>query len=722
MIRTSTCIFVTALLFAVVCPAARADTLTFHVALDGKDTWSGKLPAANAAGTDGPFATLTKARDAIRLIKADGGLKGAVRVLVRAGTYYLPETLALSPTDSGTSDFPIAYEGYPNEKVVLSGGRPVDAWKPYRGQIVQCDLKAQGIDKPVFKQLFYNSRRQPLARVPNVDPKHPRSGGWMYVPRTVSIPDYDPAKDDRRWKEPYNATLKKHMTYEPTRVDPRRWAKPELAEVSVFPWQCWNNNLVPIERIDTDKQLITLADKGASYKIIRGNRFFIQNVFEELDAPGEWYLDRESATLYFWPPDDKLAESRVVVPVLNNLITLTGRGAKEPIHNVRIAGFTLGACGSAAVAMQSARDCTVAKSVFHNVGREAVYVGSHSSENRVLGCDITDTGASGIRLRGASETLVSNNHIHHLSVIQRNNPGVSVSGSKNVASHNLIHDCPRSGIVYSGSDNVMEYNRIHHVNFEAADSCIIGMFCGGSYEKAMTRLGNIVRYNYVSDSIGYRMKQPGHWESPCHTYGIRMDDLTSGVTVFGNIIVRTVSGAVQIHSGKDNVLENNIMVDGLSSQVCFSNSLSEFKKIKSDMSGNRFVRNIVSYGNPEARLFAVGGWTERMMAESDYNLFHAHGHVPVIRTLPGCKPADSFSKWKSFGYEKHSLLADPQFVDAANGDYRLRDDSPAWKLGFKRIPVEKIGLHADPDRVSWPVDDQKNIWREELLLETPISP
>jgi len=468
--------------------------------------------------------------------------------------------------------------------------------------------------------------------------------------------------------------------------------------------------------------VITLAGKGASYKIIAGNRFFVQNVFEELDSPGEWYLDRESATLYFWPPDDNLAQSEVVVPVLESAVHTTGSPSKNSyLRHVRVAGFHFQAYRSTAVNLQAAQHCTVAKSVFTNIGTLAVTIGSGSSNNRVVGNDITDTGLSGVTVRGGPGNLVSNNHIHHFSVILRNQSGISIRGRANVVSHNLIHDCPRSGITFSGADNLMEYNRIHHVNFEACDSCIIGMYCGGSYAKAKERMGNTVRFNFVSDSIGYCMRSPGHWVSPCHTYGIRMDDLTSGVTVYGNIMARTVSGAVQIHSGKQNVIENNILVDGLGSQICFSNSLAAFKKIESDMSDNRFVRNIVYYSDPKARLFAIGGWTEKMIAQSDYNVFYNPAKAFLISRLPGTRPDESFAKWRELGYEAHSIVADPLFVDPSKDDYRLRPDSPALKLGFKPIPVEKIGCMPGPDRASWPVDEQLDIWREELLLEPPLA-
>ena len=711
--------FAAALVAAALATGARCGEVRFYVATNGNDAWSGALRGPNAAKTDGPFATLTCARDAIRQLTGGKAPEQPVKVLVRGGTHYLPDTLALEPQDSGTATCPMAYEACRGEKVVLSGGRRITGWKPCKGKIQKCDLKALGLGGLRFKQLFYNGTRQPLARVPNADPTRPRTGGWMYVPKTFPVPDYDPAKHDRTWTKPYDPAMKSHLIYDPAKLDPTRWARPAEAEVSIFPWQCWNNNIVPVASIDTAKRVITLSGKGASYKIIRGNRFFVQNVFEELDAPGEWYLDTSTATIYFWPPDGKLATSEVVVPALDSVVAMRGDAkAKAFVRHVRIAGFTILASRSAAVSLSAAEHCTVAKCTFANIGREAVYVGAASSENRVAGNDITDTGTSGVRIRHGTRNTVSNNHIHHFSVVLRNHSGVAAGGKANIISHNLIHDCPRSGVTFGGAGNVMELNRVHHVNLEASDSCAIGMYCGGSYEKARAQMGNIVRYNFVSDTGGYSMQTPGTWRTPWHTYGIRMDDLTSGVTVLGNIIVRTVSGAVQIHSGQDNVLENNIIVEASRAQLCFSNTLAAFKKIESKMANNRFVRNIVCYKSPEARLFAIGNWTREMISESDRNLYWHFGQPLLNRCWPKRPEATSLDGWRKAGYDAHSLVADPLFVDPAHDDYRLRPDSPALKLGFKPIPVGKIGLFESPDRASWPVDEQLDIPREELLLNT----
>ena len=113
---------------------------TFFVATNGNESWSGRLPAPNANNTDGPFATLARARNAVRELKANSDTQAGITVAVRGGKYFLDQTLVLGPQDGGTRDCPIVYTAFPDEKPVLSGGRRITGWKPYRGKILRHEL------------------------------------------------------------------------------------------------------------------------------------------------------------------------------------------------------------------------------------------------------------------------------------------------------------------------------------------------------------------------------------------------------------------------------------------------------------------------------------------------------------------------------------------------------------------------------------------------------
>jgi hypothetical protein len=156
----------------------------YFVAVDGQDGWSGTLPAVNAGKTDGPFATLERARDEIRKLKAAGALQGPMTVHVRGGVYEIASTFTLGAEDSGTADSPVIYRAYQNEKPVLVGARKVTGFQPYKGGILQCPLKGTPLEGVVFRQLFFRGERMTMARYPNVDPRDPHGGTWAHVAAT----------------------------------------------------------------------------------------------------------------------------------------------------------------------------------------------------------------------------------------------------------------------------------------------------------------------------------------------------------------------------------------------------------------------------------------------------------------------------------------------------------------------------------------------------------
>ena len=187
---------------------------TFCVSPDGDDAWSGRFAEVNEAGTDGPFATLGRARDAVRALKGESqdGLKEPLTVMVRGGNYFLDQTLVLTEKDGGTADCPVTWSAYPGERPVLSGGRKIGGWRPYQGEILQCDLPQAAAGKWRFRQLFFNGGRQRRARYPKFEPGDPICSGWAFV---------DAAAED---VGSIAFEYKEHAF-------PRRWAKPQQAEV-----------------------------------------------------------------------------------------------------------------------------------------------------------------------------------------------------------------------------------------------------------------------------------------------------------------------------------------------------------------------------------------------------------------------------------------------------------------------------------------------------------
>lgn len=229
---------------------------------------------------------------------------------------------------------------------------------------------------------------------------------------------------------------------------------------------------------------------------------------------------------------------------------------------------------------------------------------------------------------------------------------------------------------------MIEYNDIRRANLETSDTGAIESL---GYEKRDS--GNVVRHNQILDVVGMDTTADGKFRTPHFSWGIYLDDFSSGTLIYGNIVARTVTGGICLHAGKNNVVENNILVDGRDRQV-------HLHPEGPDMTGNRFVRNIVAYSRPQAELFYLfQSWKRNQpgrFAECDKNLYWVAG--ADLRTLPTKNtPNGPFSAWRAAGFDKNSVVAAPKFVNAAKDDYRLAPDSPAFALGFKPIPVELIG-------------------------------
>ncbi len=304
---------------------------TFFVAPNGDDEWSGKLAEPDGMRTDGPFATLGRARDAVRELKDKRAPSSPITVMVRGGKYYLEHSVVFGPEDSGSREFPITYKAYPGEKPVLSGGRTISGWKPYKGKILKAQIPEAKGGKWKFRSLFFNDQRQTRARYPNLDPQNPIYGGWAFM-------------------EGYGYTDGERLgviTYR-RGTFPHHWTKPQEGEVNMFVEANWHNDFVPIKAVDEQSRTITLTRRtrwgidvapgaiheplvaplaswwGMKTRGAPGARFRVENLLEELDQPGEWCLDSDEGIVYFWPPDDSLEQQEVVAPLLNRLIDLQG--------------------------------------------------------------------------------------------------------------------------------------------------------------------------------------------------------------------------------------------------------------------------------------------------------------------------------------------------------------------------------------------------------------
>lgn len=603
--------------------SASLATAEVFVSPAGSDAWSGSLSAPNAAGNDGPKATLAGALTTARQTKQ--GAAGYT-ITLREGTWYLPATVQLGPDDSGTADQPTRLRAYPDEHPRLVGGRRIQVFEPDAGPVYRADLKQLGLGGVAFRQLFCNGERLPLARYPNVDPADPLHAGYLYV----EAPATEGSKRSFRYHE----------------GDLPEWRQPEGADV--FFWHSHNyyNTIVKLKSVDRATRAIEL-DRD-TYGAIVGNdaeRYYLENLREALDAPGEWYLDREQSVLYLYPPE-KSAESVIEVPTIDRAIAL-GEGT----HDVVIEGLTIEVARTHGVRMDGTERCTVAKCVIGHTGASpeiggwgpwedcagvGIFGGHH---NRVIGCDISDVGSHGVKLRGGdhetlepSDNAAENCVIHHTGVIWKQGCGVRMEGVGNRFSRNLVHHCPRFAVIFGGNNQVIELNHLHTLNLETCDTG--ATYTGG--RDGLSPRGSIQRFNYIHDIGGYG-RENGKWASPVFSWGIYLDDLASGVEVYGNIVVGARRGGIHVHNGRDNTLENNLLLDGINQQIEFNgwpNTANvwtsrqtqieqNWEKYRQNpawstkypklfaqppsewvqMAGNRVLRNILAWHEPNAWLY-----------------------------------------------------------------------------------------------------------------------
>jgi hypothetical protein len=664
---------------ALACHAAAAATL--YVAPNGND--------ANPGTEDRPFATLQRARDEIRRLKVGGPLPaGGITVELRGGVYELPQPLELTAQDSGTPEAPIVYRARKGETVSIAGSRAVTGWKkvadaaalgrlaePARGQVWQADLKALGItdleginNAGVYRsdpglELFFQDKPMTLARYPN--------SGYMHIAAALGA-DGKPAAGIVTTPE------SKFVCDDPR---PARWAGEKGIWLHGFWVYDWADLRIPLGRVDAAARTISL---GRSCGISTGRWFYAENVLPELDSPGEWYLDRDTSILYFWPPAP-LSAGKAAVSVVRDLVRL------DDVSNVAFRGLRIEAGRGSAFVVKGGANVRVAASTIRNMGNWAVKVYG-GTKHGVVGCDIYGNGQGGVHLEGGDRKTLTpaghyaeNNHVHHTArwdpVYQQ---AITVFGVGNRATHNLIDNVPHIAIGFTGNDQVIEFNEIHSAVFQSNDA---GAIYTSPPDETWSMRGHKIRYNYLHNIHGFENKG---------CLGVYLDDCFSSADISHNVFY-DVATAILIGGGRDNLMTNNLFVHcgrafsidarglgwakgvgGFATQELFDLKYKQppWSTRYPELLGILEDEPLAPKGNVVARSICWGGpwgWTEPKA-------------LPLVK------------------FENNLIDVDPRFVGKPPADFRLAEDSPARKLGFQAIPMDKIGVYPSEDRATWPVE------------------
>jgi hypothetical protein len=422
-------------------------------------------------------------------------------------------------------------------------------------------------------------------------------------------------------------------------------------------------------------------------------RYYISNVYEAL-GPGRFYVNSSSGTLHYMPlVSESPGRVQLVAPRLASLIELRGvPGSGRFVENLTFQGLTLSDTAwepgpgdgmdaqaashvSGAVIATGARHVTIERCALKNLGGYGVDLREGCRGIRLADNELAWIAAGGIKVNGAIDpeplrtggTIIVNNRLHHLGRLFHSGVGVLVMNAfGNSVAHNEISDLYYTGVSvgwvwgYGPSvsrDNRIEYNLIHHVGHGLLSDL-------GSVYSLGPSGGTVVRNNIVHDVDGHDKG-----------WGLYTDEGSTGIILENNLVYRTSHGSFHQHYGRDNIVRNNIFALGRDAQI-----------VRSRDEPHRsftFERNIVYYRTGDLFSSVWSGGADHISL--DHNLYwNAVGSPPRF-------PAGSFRAWQALGFDKHSKIDDPRFVDPDHDDFHLKPDSPARSLGFQSIDFSSVG-------------------------------
>ena len=657
--------------------ALLANAAEFYVDPAGND--------ANPGTKKAPLATITAARDALRASNILG--KEPCTVIVANGVYYLPETVVFTPEDSGTKNNPVVYNAVNEGGAILSGGSKLNLqWKPYRDGIFEAKTPA-GLE---IDQLFINGKNQRMARYPNYDADKKTEAYQGYAADAFS------KKRAEKWADPTGGYI--HAMHR------SRWGgyhylitgKDAKGEVTYEGG--WQNN--------------RKSGMHADFRMV-------ENIFEELDAEGEWYHNAKTSTLYYKPTAGlDLKTAKVEVVRLRHLVEFQG-SEKEPVQFITLQGFVVRHAArtfmdckepllrsdwaiyrGGAFMLTGTENIQIVDIEFDQVGGNAIFVNNYNRNTLVKGCHIHDAGASGVCFVGDPDAVrdplfeygetndltkidrtpgpKTNNYpadsavqdclIHGIGRVERQPAGVQISMSQGITVRDVsIYDTARAGINISEGtwgghliercdvfDTVLETHDHGSFNSWGRDR-----FWHKDRSLSQAQIDKDPKLPFL-DAMKTTVIRDSRWRCD-HGWDIDLDDGSSNYDIYNNLLL---AGGLKFREGFRRHAWNNITINnGFHPHVWYDGS-------KDQVSGNIFM----SQHRP-ARM----------------NTPYTNG-TRVDENLYAAAEAQVMNVSKKLGWDKNSIFGDPMFVDSANGDFRVKDGSPALKIGFKNFPMDQFGV------------------------------
>lgn len=684
----------------------------FYVSINGNDKNDGSLKS--------PFRTIAKAKEEVRkLISSNKNGGKEIKVAVMAGEYK-ESNIVFDEKDSGNEKAPVTYTAYGDGEVIINGGMTLnsDDFQDVSGQALERlnkdvadkvkmldlskynltvkdygNIKAtggfntdnfyQGVEEYPECEFFFNDERMVLSRYPN--------DRYLKEGKVIQNGDVeaDWEKEDCQYRG--GEFVMDDSTYE--RV--KNWKTLEDVWVFGYFYWDWADMSTPIAKINDEKKSLS-TEYCSKYGFKEDGIYYFYNVLEELDAPGEYYIDRDNDILYFYPPENMESSQMMLSITTDNIFNIT-----ESAKYINIDGFTIQGTRGNLISLYGEK-CSVKNCIIKNAAGAGVDINGYS--NLLQSCEVTSMGQDAVILKGGvretnkyGNNVVDNNSLHDYGKVQKTYiAGVDVDGIGNKVSHNEIYNAPHMGIVFMGNDNIIEYNNIHDVVLQSSDAGAI--YTGFNY----STYGNVVRYNCISN-IGSGEFTPN---------AIYFDDNSSGQTAYGNVIINIPGYAFLIGGGRDNNVTDNLIINAQKGIDYDDRAYDGYHN------GGWYVKNV---SEPDGRLWLLMKEAKELNQKNghkypgidrmhqDYNRVEDEGFAvnPSGSTVSGNVVikkdgkigdiADSVYKYSkvenNFTYKLKD--ADGFFTDMKNGDYSLSGNSQLVEDNpkLKDIHFDKIGRY-----------------------------
>lgn len=649
---------------------------------------SAALAADVSLSPAGPMFTPQAARDAAR------SLPKPVRVIVAEGTYALTEPLMLDAQDSG-----VHWEAAAGARPTFEGGRAITGWVAQKDGLWKAPVPEARAGKWDFEQLWVNGKRATRARTPNI--------GFFHM-----FDEADPATFPGIADLSARAFVARPAEYAVLQAIPQA----ERDGVLLSATQIWSVGQCRIEKLDDATQSVLIKGR-ARYPFVENEpdqRWFVENFKAALDAPGEWYLDKQEGALYYRPrAGEDMGKAEVIAPVTERFLVIAG--AKDvrfsglrfvhADHRIPATGLHDGQAASlidGAIEIEKATgihfsDCEVA-----HLGKYAIYFKNATADCSVTHCHLHDLGAGGVRIgeikmpehRDVTQRItVDDCIIQHGGRMFASACGVFLAHAKQCAvTHCDIGDFYYSGVSagwqwgYKESasrENRVENNHIHHLGWGYISD--MGGFYGLS-----TAPGSVVSGNHIHHIAGFRY---GGW-------GLYNDEGTTDMLMEKNLIHDTSNASFHQHYGYYNTIRNNIFAFGRTAAIYRTRNESRLSLI--------CERNIAIW-EPTSKMLdgSEAAWKLNENPAKGDPKDTAIFRKNLYWQTDGAKPVAiakkwSWEEWLKMGRDAGSIFADPLFVDLAKRDFRLKPGSPAEKIGFEPWDLTLAGVRRDgPNGAAW---------------------